>query len=140
MEYEMYAVIDYTGKQILIKEGEKVKIPFLDQKVGHKVIFENVLLFDDGKTKKIGNPYIKSLSFSGKIESHGKEKKIIVFKKKRRKGHQKKNGHQQKFTYVTIDKFSKTAKKPTTKPKAVTKPKTATKTKPKKTTTKKGDK
>ncbi len=138
MEYEMYAVIDYTGKQILIKEGEKVKIPFLDQKAGHKVVFENVLLFDDGKTKKIGNPYIKSLSFSGKIESHGKEKKIIVFKKKRRKGHQKKNGHQQKFTYVTIDKFSKTAKKSKAKPKAATKPKTATK--PKKTTTKKGDK
>ena len=130
----MYALIDYIGTQILIKEGDKVKIPFLDQKVGSKVVFENVLFFDDGKNKKLGNPYLKSLSFSGKIDSHGKEKKIVVFKKKRRKGHQKKNGHQQQFTYVTIDKFSKS--KTTKKTPAKTKPKS----KPKKTIKSKGDK
>ena len=111
----MYALVDYIGNQILIKEGEKVKIPFLDKKVGSKIVFENVLFFDNDKEKKVGAPYLKSMSFSGKIESHGKEKKIIVFKKKRRKGHQKKNGHTQKFTYVTIDKFS--AKKSTSKAK-----------------------
>ena len=80
----MYALVDYIGNQILLKEGETVKIPFLDKKVGTKIIFDNVLLFDDGKNKKIGSPYLKSISFSGKIESHGKENKIIVFKKKRR--------------------------------------------------------
>ena len=133
----MYALVDYIGTQILIKEGDKVKIPFLDQKVGTKVVFDNVVLFDDGKNKKIGSPYLKSLSFSGKIESHGKEKKVIVFKKKRRKGHQKKNGHQQQFTYVTIDKFSTTKKKVTKK---TTKPKAAPKAKPKaKNTTKKSE-
>ena len=72
----MYALIDYIGSQILIKEGGKIKIPFLDQKVGSKVVFKNVLFFDDGKNKKIGTPYLESLSFSGKIESHGKEKKM----------------------------------------------------------------
>ena len=102
----MYAEVEYIGNQILIKEGEKVKIPFLDKKIGTKVVFENVLFFDDGKGKKVGNPYLNSLKFTAKVESHGKEKKVIVFKKKRRKGHQKKNGHQQKFTYVTVDKFS----------------------------------
>ena len=83
------------------------------------------------KNKKIGTPYLESLSFSGKIESHGKEKKIIVFKKKRRKGHQKKNGHQQQFTYVTIDKFSKskTTKKTPAKAKTASKPKKTTKSK-----------
>ena len=127
----MYALIDYIGSQILIKEGDKIKVPFLDQKVGSKVVFKNVLFFDDGKKKKIGTPYLESLSFSGKIESHGKEKKIIVFKKKRRKGHQKKNGHQQQFTYVTIDKFSKskTTKKTPAKTKAASKPKKTTKSK-----------
>ena len=131
MEYDMYALIDYIGSQILIKEGDKIKIPFLDQKVGSKIVFKNVLFFNDGKKKKIGNPYLKSLSFSGKIESHGKEKKIIVFKKKRRKGHQKKNGHQQQFTYVTIDKFSKskTTKKTPAKAKTASKPKKTTKSK-----------
>jgi len=113
----MYALVDYIGTQILIKEGERIKIPFLDQKVGSKVTFGNVLFFDNDKEKKIGNPYLKSISFSGKIESHGKENKIIVFKKKRRKGYQKKNGHIQKFTYVTIDKFL-TKKSTTTKTKA----------------------
>jgi len=117
----MYALVDYIGNQLLIKEGEKVKIPFLDKKVGSKVVFENVLFFDNDKEKKIGNPYLKSISFSGKIESHGKEKKIVVFKKKRRKGHQKKNGHTQKFTYVTINKFS--TKKSSTKTKTTTKSK-----------------
>ena len=117
----MYALVDYIGNQLLIKEGEKVKIPFLDKKVGSKVVFENVLFFDNDKEKKIGNPYLESLSFSGKIESHGKEKKIVVFKKKRRKGHQKKNGHTQKFTYVTISKFS--VKKSSAKEKTATKSK-----------------
>ena len=105
----MYALVDYIGNQILIKEGEKIKIPFLDQKVGTTVSFNNVLFFDNGKNKKIGKPYLKSVSFSCKIDSHGKENKIIVFKKKRRKGYQKKNGHVQQFTYVVIDKFSKKA-------------------------------
>tara|TARA_Y100000758_G_scaffold107963_1_gene75576 strand:- start:227 stop:625 length:399 start_codon:yes stop_codon:yes gene_type:complete len=132
MGYVMYALVDYIGNQILIKEGEKVKIPFLDKKVGSKVSFDNILFFDDGKNKKIGSPYIKSLSFSGKIDSHDKEKKVIVFKKKRRKGHQKKNGHTQKFTLVTIDKFSKgkakkDTKKITTKNKISAKSKTTAK-------------
>ena len=127
----MYALIDYIGSQILIKEGDKIKIPFLDQKIGSKIVFKNVLFFDDGKKKKVGTPYLESLSFSGKVESHGKEKKIIVFKKKRRKGHQKKNGHQQQFTYVTIDKFSKskTTKKTPAKTKAASKPKKTAKSK-----------
>ena len=59
----MYALVDYIGNQILIKEGEKVKIPFLDQKVGSKVVFENVLYFDNNKERKVGNPYLKSISF-----------------------------------------------------------------------------
>ena len=122
----MYALVDYIGNQILLKEGETVKIPFLDKKIGTKIIFDNVLLFDDGKNKKIGNPYLKSISFSGKIESHGKENKIIVFKKKRRKGYQKKNGHTQKFTCVSIGKLTA---------KSATKPKSSTATK--KSTTKK---
>ena len=126
----MYALIEYIGNQFLLKEGEKIKIPFLNQKIGSKITFQNVLFYDDGDKKTIGTPYIKSLSFSGKIDSHGKGKKVLVFKKKRRKGYQKKNGHTQKFTYITIDKLSikKTAKAKTT---------TTKKTAPKKTVTSK---
>ena len=133
----MYALVDYIGQQILLEEGEKVRIPFLDKKIGTKITFDNVIFYDDGKSKKVGTPYIKSLSFSGKLDSHGKDKKILVFKKKRRKGYQKKNGHVQKFSYVTVDKFSSTKAKSIKK--AVTKKTTTTKSKSssKKTTQKK---
>ena len=129
MEYVMYALVDYIGNQILIREGEKVKIPFLNKKIGSKISFDNILFFDDGKNKKIGSPYIKSLSFSGKIDSHDKEKKVIVFKKKRRKGYQKKNGHTQKFTLVTMDKFSKVVKAKIDTKKTITKKKSSAKSK-----------
>jgi len=120
--FKMYALVDYIGNQILLKEGKTVKIPFLDKKIGTKIIFNNVLFFDDGKNKKIGSPYLSSLSFTGKIESHGKEKKVVVFKKKRRKGYQKKNGHSQKFTCVSIGKLgTKVTKKTKNTPKKTTK-------------------
>ena len=129
----MYALVDYIGNQILIKEGEKIKIPFLNQKVGTSVLFNNVLFFDNGKNKKIGNPYIKSVSFSGKIDSHGKENKIIVFKKKRRKGYKVKNGHRQLLTELLIEKISQKksplSKSAEEKPKAASKPKAVVKPK-----------
>ena len=103
----MYALVNYSGNQLLIKEGEKIKIPFIDQEIGSKLVFDSVMFLDDGKTKKIGNPYIKTLSIDAKIISHGKDKKVIVFKKKRRKGYQKKNGHRQNYTMVQVDKILK---------------------------------
>ena len=131
----MYALVDYIGNQILIEEGKKIKIPFLNKKIGSVISFEKVLFFDDGKNQKIGSPYVKSISFSGKIDSHGKEKKILVFKKKRRKGHQKKNGYTGKFTYVTISKLS--PKKTTTKSKSTSIKKKSVAKKKSTTTTKK---
>ena len=136
----MYALVEYSGKQFMLREGEEIKIPYLDQKVGSKISFDNVLLFNDGKSDKIGNPYVKSLNCQGKILSHGKDKKVIVFKKKRRKGYHKKNGHRQQYTLVKVDKFSKsttkkTAKSTTAKSKTADKA-TAKKSSPKKTTKK----
>ena len=134
----MYALVNYSGNQLLIKEGEKIKIPFIDQEIGSKLVFDSVMFLDDGKTKKIGNPYIKTLSIDAKIISHGKDKKVIVFKKKRRKGYQKKNGHRQNYTMVQVDKILKkktAAKKPTkssqTKKKVATKKTTSTASKKK---------
>ena len=139
----MYALVDYSGNQILIKEGEKTRIPFTDKKVGTKIVFDNVLFIDDGKDKKVGKPYINSFSINAKIVSHEKDKKIIVFKKKRRKGYQKKNGHRQNYTLIQVDSIStkkaakKTAAKKTATKKAATKKTTAKKTATKKTAAKK---
>ena len=122
----MYAIVNYKGNQILVREGKNTRIPFLkDSKIGSTLSFNNVLFFDDGKKKHYGNPILKNINFKAKIVSHERDSKIIVFKKKRRKGYQKKNGYRDKFTIVKVDKLS-SVKKTTTK-------KTATK----KTTTKK---
>ncbi len=134
----MYALVDYSGNQILIKEGEKTRIPFTDKKVGTKIVFDNVLFIDDGKDKKVGQPYINSFSINAKIVSHEKDKKIIVFKKKRRKGYQKKNGHRQNYTLIQVDSISaKTAAKKTAAKKPAAKKTTAKKTTAKKTAAKK---
>ena len=134
----MYALVDYSGNQILIKEGEKTRIPFTDKKVGTKIVFDNVLFIDDGKDKKVGQPYINSFSINAKIVSHEKDKKIIVFKKKRRKGYQKKNGHRQNYTLIQVDSISaKTAAKKTAAKKTTAKKTTAKKTAAKKTAAKK---
>ena len=75
----MYAIIDYKGNQILLKEGLKTRIPYTKEcKVGSTVKFENVLFYDDGKKKHSGNPFIKNMNFQAKVLSHEKDSKIFV--------------------------------------------------------------
>ena len=107
----MFALIEFAGKQFKIEEGKTIKVPYINEKVGTKVVLNNILFMDDGKTKLVGNPSIKGLSVNSEIDSHGRERKIVVFKFKRRKGHQKKNSHRQEFTLLKIGKISKTTKK-----------------------------
>ena len=131
----MYAIVDYRGNQILLKEGTKTRIPYTKEcKVGSVIKFENVLFYDDGKKKHSGNPFIKNINFEGKILSHERDSKVVVFKQKRRKGYQKKNGYKDDFTIVQINKLAgKTAAKTTAK-KTTTKKTTAKKTTAKKST------
>ena len=127
----MYALVNISGTQIKIEEGVNTRIPLQKNKIGSKIKLDNVLLFDDGKSKKIGNPYIKSLSFDAKIISHNEDKKILVYKKKRRKGYEKKLGHKQKFSVIIVDKLLVKATKKST---ATTKKKTNTSSSKKKDT------
>ena len=107
----MYAIIDYKGNQILLKEGVQVRIPFAKEcKVGSKIKFENVLFYDDGSKKLSGNPFVKNLNFEAKVISHQKDSKILIFKQKRRKGYQKKNGYRDDYTLVQVDKLTKSKK------------------------------
>jgi len=107
----MYAIIDYKGNQILLKEGTQVRIPFAKEcKVGSKINFENVLFYDDGSKKHSGDPFVKNLNFEAKVISHEKDSKILVFKQKRRKGYQKKNGYRDDYTLVQVDKLTKAKK------------------------------
>ena len=106
----MQALVEHRGKQFLVEENLELKVPFLGGKEGDKFEVDKILYVDNSKKKEFGKPYLTNLKISGKILSHGRDDKIIVFKMKRRKGYQVKNGHRQKFSLVKIDKFKKTTK------------------------------
>ena len=134
----MNALVEILGKQFKVAKGDKIKVPYINKKIGEKLTFENILYIEDDKGKKFGNPFIKEKNIEAKIIEHGKHNKIIVFKMKRRKGYQKRNGHQQKFSLIEIS--SLVAAKKTTAKKTAAKKTTAKKTAAKKTTAKKVDK
>lgn len=99
----MYAVIQTGGKQYRVSPGEMVKVEKLDGKTGDPVTFEKVLLTSDGENIHLGNPYIEGTRVIGRITRHGKDRKIIVFKYKKRKGFRKKQGHRQNFTLIKVE-------------------------------------
>ena len=134
----MYALIEFAGKQYRVEEGSFIKVPYVDGKVGNKVTIDNILYMDDGKNKKVGAPLINGVNITGEIASHGRERKVVVFKFKRRKGYQKKNTHRQEYTILKVGKLG-TAKKSTVAKKTTTPEtkKTVDKKGPEKTTIKK---
>ena len=99
----MYAIVDIAGKQFKVSKDQYVYTPRLDGDEGAAVEFDNVLLVDNDGKIKVGQPTIKGAKVSGKILGHGKDDKVIVFKKKRRKGYKVKNGHRQGFSKVLIE-------------------------------------
>ena len=134
----MYALVEFAGKQFKIEEGAQIKVPYLTEKIGSKLSLDRVLYFDNDKDKIVGTPFIDGMAIDAKVEEHGRDRKIIVFKFKRRKGFQKKNGHRQRYSILTIGKLG-TKKKAAPKKKVAPKAKTSTVAKTKKTTTNKKD-
>ncbi|MFL2629008.1 MAG: 50S ribosomal protein L21 [Flavobacteriaceae bacterium] len=102
----MYAIVEIAGQQFKASKDDKLFVHRLSEKEGVKVSFDNVLLFDDGKKVKVGDPKVSGASVEAKILNHCKGDKIIVFKKKRRKGYRVKNGHRQFFTELLIESIS----------------------------------
>lgn len=100
----MYAIVEIAGKQFRVSKNDKLKVPLLAVEAGKKVEFDQVLFFEDDKGQpQVGRPLVKDLKISATVVEHGRDKKIIVFKKKRRKGYQVKNGHRQGFSVIKID-------------------------------------
>ena len=107
----MYAVIESCGKQYKVAEGDVVFFEKLDAEEGKKVTFDKVILVSDEGKVEVGNPYVKSMKVEGKVVSHGKGKKIIVFKMKPKKNYRRKQGHRQPYTKLEITSIKTATKK-----------------------------
>ena len=107
----MYAIIEACGKQYKVLKGETVFFEKLDVEEGKKVTFDKVILVSDDGKVQVGNPYVKGVKVEGKVVSHGKAKKIIVFKMKAKKNERTKQGHRQPYTKVEITGIKTAAKK-----------------------------
>lgn len=99
----MYAIVEIAGQQFKVAKDQKVYVHRLQEEEGKKVSFHNVLLLEDGKNITIGAPAIDGAAVEAKVVKHLKGDKVIVFKKKRRKGYRKKNGHRQYLTELVIE-------------------------------------
>ena len=107
----MYAIVEIAGQQFKVAQDQKLFVHRLADKEGAKVSFDQVYLLDDGKKVTLGAPAIAGASVEAKIISHLKGDKVIVFKKKRRKGYRVKNGHRQALTELVIEKIQATGAK-----------------------------
>ena len=98
----MYAIVDIAGQQFKVKENQKIFVHRLEGAEGAKVEFDQVLLLDNEGKVTVGTPTVDGARVAAEILSHPKGDKVLVFKKKRRKGYQKLNGHRQSFTEILI--------------------------------------
>ena len=102
-----YAIIKTGGKQYKVSQGDLIKVEKLESDVGDKVTLSQVLMVGQGEDVEVGSPYVSNCEVTGEVVEQGKGAKIIVFKKKRRKGYRRKNGHRQRFTQLKITEITK---------------------------------
>ena len=119
----MYAIVEIAGQQFKVEKDQKLFVHRLDGKQGSKVSFDKVLLLADGDKISVGAPAIDGAQVGAKVLKHFKGNKVIVFKKKRRKGYRVKNGHRQALTEIQVENIlASGAKKTKNVEKAVSKP------------------
>lgn len=99
----MYAIVEMAGQQFKVAKDQKVYVHRLQTEEGKKVVFDKVLLLDDNGSVTVGAPVIEGAAVEAKVIKHLKGDKVIVFKKKRRKGYRKKNGHRQYLTEIVVE-------------------------------------
>jgi large subunit ribosomal protein L21 len=98
----MYAIVEIAGQQFKVQKDQKVYVHRLAAEVGSKLTFDRILLIDNDGQINVGAPAIEGAIITAEVNDHIKGDKVIVFKKKRRKGYKKRNGHRQQFTSITI--------------------------------------
>lgn len=110
-----YAIAEIAGQQIILEPGKKVSVPKLEVEEGEKYTANKILYIRQGEKVKIGKPYVRGVSVEAVVKEHKRADKIIVFKKKRRKGYKVKKGHRQPFCVLEVGEFKTGAKKQTKK-------------------------
>ena len=136
----MYAIVEIAGQQFKVEKDQQIFVHRLDSKEGEKITFNNVLLIETNGKVKVGTPNVSGAKVTAKVLEHLKGDKVIVFKKKRRKGYRVKNGHRQYLSKIEIQKIDEKAAAKKATPKKETKPKAVAKPKAKKATAKKSTK
>ncbi len=119
----MYAIVEISGKQFKVAKSDFVKVPLQNAAVKDKLQFNNVMLVDDEGKVSIGTPFVKNAEVSAHVVEHGRDRKIIVFKKKRRKDYKVKRGHRQGYTQIKIDEITVGKPKVAAAPKKAAAPK-----------------
>jgi large subunit ribosomal protein L21 len=109
----MYAIVETGGKQYQVEEGRYLKVELLEGQAEDKVVFDKVVMLVNGKKSKVGQPYVSGASVEGVIMVNDKEKKVIVYKQRPKKGYRLKQGHRQMFSKVMINKIRTSAQKKT---------------------------
>jgi large subunit ribosomal protein L21 len=99
----MFAIVEIAGQQLKVEEGQEVFVHHLDAQEGDKVSFDNVLLINRDGSTTLGTPTVSGSAVAATVLGHQKGDKVIVFKKKRRKGYRVKNGHRQSFTKIKVE-------------------------------------
>ena len=102
-DWDMYAVFQTGGKQFRVEPGLRIRVPTLAADPGETVTFDRVLLASDGSEVTVGEPLVSGATVTAEVLRHGRDKKVIVFKRKRRKGYRVKKGHRQWFTEVLVN-------------------------------------
>ncbi|MCK9611353.1 MAG: 50S ribosomal protein L21 [Bacteroidales bacterium] len=102
----MYAIVDIAGQQFKVEKEQEIFVHRLEGEEGASVTFDNVLLVDKEGKVLVGNPKVEGANITAKILSHMKGDKVIVFKKRRRKGYQKANGHRQYLSKIQIEEIN----------------------------------
>jgi len=103
----MYAIVEIAGQQFKVQKDQRVYVHRLEAEEGNKVEFDRVLLLDDNGTVSVGAPVIEGVKVQATVLKHLKGDKVIIFKKKRRKGYRKKNGHRQYLSQIVINDIKK---------------------------------
>ncbi|HRG42451.1 MAG TPA: 50S ribosomal protein L21, partial [Saprospiraceae bacterium] len=104
--FTMIAIVTIAGQQFKVTEGQELFVHQLEATAGSSVSFDQVLMTDNNGTVRVGTPVLSNAKVNATVIGNQKGDKVIVFKKKRRKGYQKKNGHRQSFTKIKIDSIS----------------------------------